>query len=285
MMGSWVFPHEHGAYGQLGFPIVAALAGGHATPAALALVVACAAAFVVYEPALILLGQRGARALRDSAAAAKRTLLAAGLVAAGGGILGILLLDSTVRWTVFVPLGLALAAVPLVVGRAQKTAWGEMLVVLTLASCALPIGVASRLPIPSAAACWIVFTLGYWAATLAVRGSIARQRREPSAAARIAAAALATASPFIVHGIPSTGAWLWTATLPLSMLATVVAVVLPPARHLRRVGWTLIAASAVAAGVVVACARTAPESSEGGPASRASAAMMRNANSHHAPFV
>lgn len=247
---AWLFPREHGAYGQLAFPVLAALASGTPTAPALLLIIAFLAAFVAHEPLLVLLGQRGPRARREQYDSAVRTLVWAGATAVADGAIAVWFIASAFRWTVLVPAAFALAAIPLIVQKQQKTTIGEMHVVLTLASCALPVGVAAETTPQEAAGCWFVMTLGFWAVTLAVRGTIARQRREPTAALRSSAVVLGLASPFIVAAMSEKFGlhpWLWLSTVPLSLAAVALAAVPPSARHLRVVGWTLIAGGACCA--------------------------------------
>ncbi len=244
-----LIPHEHGAYGQLAFPVAAVLATGHINTSAALLVVACAAAFLAYEPLLVLLGQRGVRARREWAAEARRTLTGAVLVAVAAGAAGAMLLPSHVRWTLMVPAAFGGAAIALVLFRVHKTTPGELLVAIALSSCALPVGVAAGLHAPAAAIAGLVFAAGFCAATLAVRATIALQRREPASISRAAAVAAALASPAavaILARLFALDARLWIATMPLSLLALTLAARPPSARHLRRVGWGLIAASAAA---------------------------------------
>ncbi len=258
---AWLVPGEHGAYGQLAFPLIAALGLATLEPAALLLVVAFVAAFIAHEPLLVLLGQRGPRARREQQDAAVKTLVWAGATAIADAAIAMVFMPPRLRWTVFVPAAFALAAVPMILQKQQKTATGEMHVALTLASCALPVGVASGAGPQEAAACWFIFTLGFWSATLAVRATIARQRREPSARLRVGAVLIALASPFIVSilsrrfGLHS---MLWLSTLPLGIVAVVLAAMPPSARRLRTVGWLLMAGGALAAVLVVVCNRYPP---------------------------
>jgi hypothetical protein len=251
---AWLIPREHGAYGQLAFPMLAALAAGDLSTAAVLLVAAFSSAFVAHESLLVLLGQRGVRAGRDQGRDARRTLALTGSLAVVTALGGTALMTAGQRWTVLVPAAFAAATIPLILQKTQKTVAGEMHVALALASCALPVGTAATLRPQQAAACWFVMTLGFWGATLAVRGVIALQRRERTAALRAGAICIAIASPpvavviaerFLVHPL------LWTATMPLSVLAVAVAAVPPRARHLRRVGWLLIGGS-LATGVLLA---------------------------------
>src|SRR5829696_5891404 len=58
------WPREHGAHGQPGLPLVAALAMGTPGWASFLWALAAAAAFLMHEPAVVLLGRRGPRTLR-----------------------------------------------------------------------------------------------------------------------------------------------------------------------------------------------------------------------------
>ncbi len=246
----WLIPREHGAYGQLGFPLAVALASGRPGMSAVCLVIAFVAAFVAHEPVLVLLGERGPRAKRESYRDAVRTLAVSGSIAVLAAAIGVWLMPGSGRWTVAVPAAFALAAVPMILQRTQKTTTGELHVALTLASCALPAGVAAGLPQQKAAACWFVLTLGYWAATLAVRGTIASQRREAATGLRAAGIVVALAGPAVtvlMSAYFGLNPALWIAAVPLSLLALIVAAVLPSARRLRSIGWSLIAASALTA--------------------------------------
>lgn len=253
-----LIPHEHGAYGQLGFPVAAVLVTGSVNTGAALLTLASAAAFVAYEPLLVLLGQRGVRARRESGGEAKSTLGWSLAVAVAAGAGGAWLLPAQARWTLGVPAVFGAVAVALVVTRVHKSTPGELLVAITLSSCALPVGLAAGLEPSAAVACAAVFAAGFCAATLAVRSTIALQRREPAAISRAAAILVAIASP------PAAGLFaaaagldgrLWIATAPLSLLTLVLSARPPSARHLRRVGWALIAASAAATVLLAALLR------------------------------
>ena len=253
-----LIPREHGAYGQLGFPMLTALAAGHPSVAALLLIVAAAAAFVGHEPLFVLMGHRGPRAKRERFADALRLLWLTGVSAIAGGAAGVWLLPPALRWTAAVPAALALAAAPLIAWRAHKQVGGEVYLAVTLSSTALPVGVAAGLRSQDAVLCAVVFAAGFAAATLAVRGTIAVQRREPSTALRVGAVALALAHPFfavLAASRLSIESLSWTAALPLSLLAISLAVAPPPGRHLYRIGWGLTAAAVCTGAVLVVLLR------------------------------
>jgi hypothetical protein len=72
-------PHEHGAYGQLAMPLLTALALGRPGAASLLLTYAIVVAFVAHESLLVVLGQRGKRALEADAPRARRVLAILGV--------------------------------------------------------------------------------------------------------------------------------------------------------------------------------------------------------------
>src|SRR5262245_4761900 len=80
-------PHEHGAYGQLLFPMITALAIGRPGTAAFAWAAAAALVFLAHEPVMVLLGQRGPKASRDERPRTWRWL---GVCSAGVMVFGLL---------------------------------------------------------------------------------------------------------------------------------------------------------------------------------------------------
>lgn len=66
-----LFPKEHGAYGQITFPLIAAFAVAGASLSGVLVATAVIAGFLAHEPGLVILGQRfqgeaRARALRQA---------------------------------------------------------------------------------------------------------------------------------------------------------------------------------------------------------------------------
>ena len=245
-----LIPREHGAYGQVAFPIAASIGAGHFSLAGLLLTAGFVAAFLAHESLLVLLGARGPRARRERRETAIRIGTSLSLVAVVGVSIGAALMPAPERWTIVVPAACAAGIFALALRHLEKTTAGEMFVALACASCALPVGTACGIPPRAATLIWLVMTLGYWAATAAVRGTIAVQRRESHAALRFSATLLAIAAPPTVLMAGQAlvlRPLIWTAALPLSMLSLALAVAPPHARHLRRVGWGLIAASALTA--------------------------------------
>src|SRR6188474_1875399 len=80
-----MLPREHGAYGQLLFPLGAALAIAGVHPSGMLTATAAVAAFVAHEPLVLLLGGRGARARREQRRQAIMWLAISGAVAVAAG--------------------------------------------------------------------------------------------------------------------------------------------------------------------------------------------------------
>jgi YwiC-like protein len=254
-----VVPREHGAYGQLLFPMGTALAIGRPGTAALAWAGAAVLAFLAHEPVIVLLGQRGATASRDERHRARRWL---GCYLTGVALLGsfaVARMPDDARLTLFVPLSLG-ALLAMVIGvRREHTPVGEVLSAIVMASLAWPAAIASGVPPVAASTCAVVFAGGYAAATLAVHAVIARTRQPPAIRARITAMLTAVVIVVLVgtaaqmHVLDRAAA---VAVAPMLCGAIVLAWAAPPAGRLRTVGWTLIAVSTATAGIAIALLRT-----------------------------
>ena len=251
-----MFPKEHGAYGQLLFPLATALVVGRRTPAALMLAAAAVLAFLAHEPLLVLLGQRGPRAARDERSRAV-VWFAASLVGAailGGAAIvkappGIAIVRALV-----VPGALALVLAIVIVSGREHTLAGESLAAITFSSIALPVARAAGVASMVALTCAAVFASVFVAATVSVRAVIARTRTPPALAARAAAVvvALGSLAALALLGSMRISAVAPLAALPACLVAFAAALAAPSARHLRAIGWTLIATTLAAAALLVA---------------------------------
>lgn len=252
-------PREHGAYGQLLFPLATALALGRPGLASAALAVAAGLAFVAHEPLLVLLGQRGARARREDRPRARRALAALGLGAAACAAAGLALAPPAARLALALPAALAGAVGALVLLHREKTLAGELVVAAALSSAGLPVALAGGVPLPRAAAAWVAWVLALAAATLGVRVVLARGRakggRTAGGAAHAAATVLLVAAGFALAarlGVPAGAAW---ALLPMALLSLVACLGRVPARRLRELGWAVVGAAAVTMAALVASLR------------------------------
>ncbi len=245
-------PREHGAYGQLALPLVAALGMGRPSVSAALMTVGAVAVFLAHEPVLVVAGLRGTRAQREDGGRARRRLVLLGIATALAGGVGVWLAPPAARTAAVVPIALALVLAPLLARGEEKTAPGELLAAATLVTAAVPVAIAARvaphIASGAAAAWWLVFA----ASTLVVRGVIAHARASVAWPRRLAApviaacAALALGADGVLSPAAAVGA------VPMLALALVLAARPPSPRSLKRVGWALVAASVALAVSLVA---------------------------------
>ena len=253
-----LLPKEHGAYGQIAFPALTALAVAGPSSGGLLIIATVVAGFLAHEPAAVLVGSRGTRARREQRREAVAWLAAclAGGAAAGAGAW--LALTPGARLTLLVPLvPAALLAIATWRGR-EKSAAGEVAAALAFSGAAVPVALAAGAPVRTAVAVALPFALLFVTTTMAVRVVILRVRRggDPPAARATRRAALALAGSALVSlGVLAASAVLPVSTLvaaaPGLLTAIVVALNPPPPVHLRTLGWTLVAVSILTAVLVV----------------------------------
>jgi hypothetical protein len=241
------WPREHGAYAQLAFPLLTALALGDLGLAPILLVVAIIAVFLAHEPLIVLIGGRGGRARREFATVARlrvATLLGLAVLSGAGGWW---LAGPTARAWSLLPLGLALLLAPLTLTRREKTLAGELLVASALSATLVPVAVAGGLGASIAliaCAVWaVIFSLG----TITVRAIIARAKKSggpswnPYFAPLLCAVAMAIAIAIAIGtDLPALAA---AAVVPTALVALIFGVLGVHPRNLRRMGWSLVASN------------------------------------------
>ena len=253
-----MWPKEHGAYGQLLFPLVTALGIGRPTTPALLLSAAALLAFVAHEPFLVLIGQRGARAARERRARAGVWFGVAASAAAASVAAALAIAPADVRLALMVPVALAAMLLVVILARREHTGGGEILTALTLSSLALPVGLAARASPMAATTSAVVFGAVFVSGTIGVRAVIAHTRRPPASGVRAGAVVLAVGALVLLWRIASSGVvassapW---AALPVCALAVRLAAAPPSAQRLRTVGWALVATTAASAIVLTATLR------------------------------
>jgi hypothetical protein len=248
-----LIPREHGAYGQLLFPLVCALVIGRPSPGAYLLAASAVAAFLAHEALLVVLGQRGGRAAREQGSDARRSLaLFGGFCAVTGTVALVVTPFEALTW-LLVPLVLgALVAVAVVTHRERSTA-GEIVVATALSSVSLPIAVAGGVPREAAVTLFIVFAAVFITATVAVRSMIGRVARaggpHPALASAITVAVVAgLAAGGVTDRLSPIAPY---AALPVCAIALGLTVRPPSPRYLRPIGWTLVGATALTAVLLV----------------------------------
>jgi len=259
-----MWPREHGAYGQLAFPLVTALAiAGVALPAVL-IAVATIAAFLAHEPLLVVLGRRGPRSRRDQASRAEVWLVVTGTVTLAAGAAAIWLAPTDSRWSFLVPLVPTALLIGALVSDREKTGAGEIAAATAFSFVAIPLCVVAGTSLSTAFSVGIAFASLFAASTLGVRVVILKVRgggdpRKVRVSRRLLV--ILTAGVAVGLVIAAMRALLpWTTLLAIGpgLLVAVLVALRPPApTRLRIVGWTLVSTSTVAAAILIAAlART-----------------------------
>jgi YwiC-like protein len=255
-----LLPKEHGAYGQLTFPLLTSFAvAGVSVPSAL---IACAvvAAFLAHEPLLILLGGRGPRAKREDGRRARMWLAVAVavVIVVGADVAALASRAFGVRGWLLLPLVPAVFVAAAVIARREKSALGEIAVALTFSLIAVPICVASGAPPDTALAVGVAFAIIFVAATLSVRAIVLKVRAGGNARASSSTrAALWTFAVASTAGLVTSalrGILPWTVLLAVApglVAAMWLTSFPPPPARLRTVGWTLIAISTAATLILI----------------------------------
>lgn len=226
---------------------MASLAIGNAALGAWLLAVSIVCAFLSHESILVRLGQRGVRATREQTSVATRSLLVFGgfgAIALGAALMR--LPSEAIIWLGLPALFAAASAVLIVRGR-ERTTVGEVLIAAALASSAVPVAIAGGESHAAALTVFLVFASIAAAATVAVRSVIGRVSKAggPSSVVAVAFAASVVIGLALLawqRTVAPVAPW---AALPVCVVAVVLSVWPPSPRHLRRVGWTLVAANAL----------------------------------------
>ena len=252
-----LWPKEHGAYGQIAFPLVAAVAVTGVSFGGLLLATATIADFLAHEPALVLLGLRGPRARRHLRNRAVLWLGCSLSIGTASGIAALLAMHPAARWWIAVPLVPAALLVVATLRGAEKTWYGETAASLAFSGAAVPVSIAGGLSPSTSLTVAIPFALLFVSTTLAVRVVILRVRGggnvEAMAATRRAALALAAGSMVVLVGASRADvvpASMIAAAAPGLLTAGAVALRPPAPSHLRTIGWMLVAISVLTTMVV-----------------------------------
>jgi hypothetical protein len=249
-----LIPREHGAYGQLLFPLLSALLIGRPSAGAYLLAASAVAAFLAHEGLLVVLGQRGMRAAREEGADARRSLALFGGFCAVTATVSVAVTSFDALSYLLVPLGLgALVAVAVFTHRERSTP-GELLVAVALSSVSLPVAIAGAVPHIRAVTLVIVFAAVFVTATVAVRAMIGRVSRaggpHPGLAAALTLAILAGLAVAAQAGRLAPVAPF--AALPVCAVCLGLSARPPSPKHLRSIGWTLVGTTGLTAAILVA---------------------------------
>lgn len=242
--GTWLLPKEHGAYGQLLFPLSFALVSTPLSPGVAALAASAVAGFLAHEPLVVWSGRRGSRMQRERGREARIQLCTWTVLAVSLAALGCRGAPDEARLAMLVVLGgIGLALTGILLGL-ERTWPVQLLLCVLFPALALPVALAGELEGASALSVWGAWSLGSLVATATVR-SIARSRgRPPRLLARLVPPASLGLALALALSVSPHGAVVAAATPTLVACSWLVIGGGRP-RQLRRVGWSLMASHAL----------------------------------------
>ncbi len=244
--GGGLWPKEHGAYGQLLIPLLVGLFSPVPTIASGLLALGAVAAFLAHEPVLVVLGHRGPKARRTLLEPARKRIVLLATVAVLAIAGGIALAPSALPALLLVSaLGVGLSY--LIHQRSEKTPLGEVLAASTLSGFGFVTGVAGKSTVGAAALVWLAWIIGFASATGAVHAVLGKHKRGE----RRSSLLMLTAASLLCMTLVWLQAYTVLTCLPVVFIAWVVALVAPHPRHLKKVGWALVAATVTTALLMV----------------------------------
>ena len=254
-----LLPREHGAYAQAVFPLLTALALGNGGAAPFLWAAAAIAVFIAHEPLLVLAGERGRRSHADLSNYAQKLAGSLSVVALAAGIVGWWQAPQSARLAVVLPLGLAILLLLLILSHREKSLPGELLVSLTFSTMLIPVAIAGGVSLRAAliaSAVWCaIFLLG----TIMVRAVIANFKKATHSRGLVfasitlsLAAIVASLAMLVTDGVPALAA---AALLPAALVTFACALMGVHPRHLRTLGWSLVASNLIALAVLVIALR------------------------------
>jgi hypothetical protein len=252
-MDSRLFPREHGAYAQLGFPLLSGLLLGAPGPASWLFACCAALLFAANEPLILLLGGRGKRLQEELAITARRRLFLLGAVAAAGGIAALWMAPPHARWLALIPAAFASCLLPLVFSGRLKSLRGEAVAAAAFSSMHLPVAAAGGVAgvmLWGPAVIWFATTM---VASLCVHAIKSRVTGLTPwvvpLASWLAPAALLLAVAVWIQ-VPDWRALALAAAVPIAS-SVLVNFLSPSPKRLKRVGWTVAGANLLALLVLI----------------------------------
>jgi hypothetical protein len=243
-----LWPREHGAYAQLGTPLLAALLLRSPTLGAIAIALAAVFAFLANEPMLVALGHRGKRMLASHGDVARRRF---GAMAGGAiltGLSGVAASGPDTRVVAALAIPAVLALFVLAWRRRQHSLSGELVAAIAFPSAGAAVMTASGISLQDALVVWAAWSAGYACCVLAVHRVLARHRGARSVKEVLTIAAILALAIGCTLAVTPIG----LAVLPLAASALALALHPPRATKLRAVGIALVTASIASGAMVLA---------------------------------
>ncbi|MGV3485787.1 MAG: YwiC-like family protein [Planctomycetaceae bacterium] len=223
-------PKEHGAYAILAIPLLSGFAVTGLTWAGACIAIASVAGFIAHEPTLVALGHRGRRAQQSTPFATSRASMWLGTTVVAGSV-AMWIGDTQLRWSLGLCLLIAVASFLVAAIGKHRTLGGQLWGVIGLSVPCVPVLLAGGLGLNAALHIWAVWLLGFSATTMAVRGVIAAQKRQPRTLHHLFVGSVLIAA--MLAGL--------YAALPMIVASVCLLVCPPSAKFLKQVGWTLVA--------------------------------------------
>ena len=250
----YLLPREHGAYAQLGFPLLSGLVLGAPGLASFLFAAAAIGLFIANEPLLLLLGVRGKRLQEELRVPAGRQLALRAGFGALAGLGAFWLAPDTARWLALVPALCVAGLLPLVVAKRLKTLGGECLAAAAFAAMHLPVaasGGVTGLMLYGPPVLWFVATI---VSTLCVHAIKSRVTGATPWVQWVAPLATRFALFAVLVVTVTVPAWRPVAVAACLPLAGVLVLnrLAPSTKRLKQVGWTLVATQALALALLAA---------------------------------
>jgi hypothetical protein len=233
-------------------PLLVALVAADATVAAVLFATAGCLAFVANESLLVVLGHRGLRARQSDGARARRLLCFLVPMALATGIAGLVVAPAPARVMACIVAAPLMVLLLLAWNRCQRSVGGELVAAIVLTGAAAPVMAVSAVPLRRAALLWAAWAYGYACTIIAIHRVIDRHKRSPARIDHLVSVGLVVAVVAVVA--VATVHRLALVALPLAIASAAVAIVAPAATHLRSIGFGLVTASVLSAGLALALA-------------------------------
>ena len=144
--------------------------------------------------------------------------------------------STSVRYSLVLCCALSIACFVLAIAGKHRTLGGQLWGIVGLSVPCVPILLSGDIPVGLTMEAWGTWLIGFGATTLAVRGVIASQKRQSRAIHWGVIAVLSLA----VAALTWAGFQIPIVTLPMISMSWYLLYAPPPAKQLKRVGWTLV---------------------------------------------
>ncbi len=252
-MNKHLIPREHGAYAELGFPLLSGLLVASPGWASFLFVAAALLLFFANESVVVLVGARGKRLQEEQGPSARRLLALLGILGAIAGMAALALAPAFARWLALVPAVFALCLVPAVLSRNLKSLAGEAIAAAAFSSMHLPVaaaGGAEGALLWGPPVMWFVTTMVATFAVHAIKSRVTGVKPWVVPVSAFAAPLALASALALAWSLPAFRAVAFAACLPLVGVLVLDRLALSP-KKLKQVGWTVVAANALAITVLV----------------------------------